>query len=60
MIPHNITKRSFKRYLVKAGLSREVRFHDLRQSLFHNVKLAGRRVRYGRAWTCILCSTPAI
>jgi len=26
MIPHNITKRSFKRYLVKAGLSREMRF----------------------------------
>jgi integrase len=32
MIPHNITKRSFKRYLVKAGLSREVRFHDLRHT----------------------------
>jgi integrase len=32
MIPHNITKRSFKRYLVKAGLSRTVRFHDLRHT----------------------------
>jgi integrase len=32
MIPHNITKRSFKRYLVKAGLSRAVRFHDLRHT----------------------------
>lgn len=32
MIPHNITKRSFKKYLVKAGLSREVRFHDLRHT----------------------------
>jgi integrase len=32
MIPHNITKRSFKRYLVKAGLSRETRFHDLRHT----------------------------
>jgi integrase len=32
MIPHNIAKRSFKRYLVKAGLSREIRFHDLRHT----------------------------
>ena len=32
MIPHNITRRSFKRYLVKAGLSRDVRFHDLRHT----------------------------
>ena len=32
MIPHNITKRSFKRYPVKAGLSRDVRFHDLRHT----------------------------
>ena len=32
MIPHNITKRSFKRYLVEAGLSRETRFHDLRHT----------------------------
>jgi len=32
MIPHNITKRSFKRLLVKAGLSRDVRFHDLRHT----------------------------
>lgn len=32
MIPHNITKRSFKRYLVKAGLSRDIRFHDLRHT----------------------------
>jgi site-specific recombinase XerC len=32
MIPHNITKRSFKRYLVKAGLGRDVRFHDLRHT----------------------------
>src|SRR6185312_13490788 len=31
-IPHNITKRSFKRYLDKAGLSREIRFHDLRHT----------------------------
>lgn len=32
MIPHNITKRSFKKYLVKAGLSRDIRFHDLRHT----------------------------
>jgi integrase len=32
MIPHNITKRSFKRYLIKADLSRDVRFHDLRHT----------------------------
>jgi integrase len=32
MIPHNITKRSFKRYLVMAGLSRDIRFHDLRHT----------------------------
>jgi integrase len=32
MIPHNITKRSFKRHLVAAGLSRGVRFHDLRHT----------------------------
>lgn len=32
MIPDNITKRSFKRYLEKAGLSRDVRFHDLRHT----------------------------
>ncbi|MGO8950581.1 MAG: tyrosine-type recombinase/integrase [Ktedonobacterales bacterium] len=32
MIPHNITKRSFKRYLIKAGLGRDVRFHDLRHT----------------------------
>ena len=32
MIPHNITKRSFKRYLDKAGLSREIRFHDARHT----------------------------
>jgi integrase len=32
MIPHNITKRSFKRYLVQAGLSRDIRFHDLRHT----------------------------
>jgi integrase len=32
MIAHNITKRSFKRYLVKAGISRETRLHDLRHT----------------------------
>ncbi len=32
MIPHNITKRSFKRHLVKAGLSRDIHFHDLRHT----------------------------
>jgi integrase len=32
MIPHNITKRSFKHLLVKAGLSRATRFHDLRHT----------------------------
>jgi site-specific recombinase XerD len=32
MIPHNITKRSFKRYAVKAGRSRDTRFHDLRHT----------------------------
>ena len=32
MIPHNITKRSFKKYLVNAGLSRETRFHALRHT----------------------------
>jgi integrase len=28
----SVNKRSFKRYLVKAGLSRDVRFHDLRHT----------------------------
>ncbi len=32
MIPHNITKRSFKCYLEKAGLPRCNRFHDLRHT----------------------------
>jgi site-specific recombinase XerD len=32
MIPHNITKRSFKRHLIAAGLSSEGRFHDLRHT----------------------------
>lgn len=32
MIPHNITKRSFKTYVVKAELSKDVRFHDLRHT----------------------------
>jgi integrase len=32
MIPHNITKRPFKRYLIRAGLSRDLRFHDLRHT----------------------------
>lgn len=32
MIPHNITKRSFKRHLEAAGLPRSVRFHDLRHT----------------------------
>jgi site-specific recombinase XerD len=32
MIPHNIAKRSFKRHLVKSGLSRAMRFHDLRHT----------------------------
>jgi integrase len=32
MIPHNITKRGFKRLLAKAGLSTTLRFHDLRHT----------------------------
>jgi integrase len=32
MIPHNITKRSFKRHLVAAGLPRSIRFHDARHT----------------------------
>ncbi len=31
MIPHNLTKRSFKRYLTKVGLP-DIRFHDLRHT----------------------------
>lgn len=32
MIPDNMTKRSFKPLLVKAGLAPEIRFHDLRHT----------------------------
>lgn len=32
MIPHNLAKRSFKRYLTRAGLPRSIRFHDLRHT----------------------------
>ena len=32
MIPHNLAKRSFKRHLARAGLSTEIRFHDLRHT----------------------------
>ena len=32
MIPHNITKRPIEKYLVRAGLSRDIRFHDLRHT----------------------------
>jgi len=32
MIPHNITKRSFKKHLEAAGLSRAIRFHDTRHT----------------------------
>lgn len=32
MIPDNLTKRSFKRYLRLAGLPQETRFHDLRHT----------------------------
>lgn len=32
MIPHNITKRSFKQHLAAAGLPRSIRFHDLRHT----------------------------
>ncbi len=45
MIPHNITKRSFKRHLVKAGLSREVRFHDLRHTAATLLLAAGVNVK---------------
>jgi integrase len=31
VIPHNLTKRAFKRYLSKAGLP-DMRFHDLRHT----------------------------
>src|SRR5258708_4683838 len=39
MIPHNITKRSFKRHLVAVGMSRDVRFHDIRHT--HATQLLG-------------------
>lgn len=45
MIPHNITKRSFKRYLVQAGLSRETRFHDLRHTAATLLLAAGVNVK---------------
>jgi integrase len=45
MIPHNITKRSFKRYLVKAGLSRDIRFHDLRHTAATLLLAAGVNVK---------------
>ena len=45
MIPHNITKRSFKRYLVKAGLSRAVRFHDLRHTAASLLLASGVNVK---------------
>ena len=32
MIPHNITKRSFKRHLLAVGMPRAVRFHDIRHT----------------------------
>ena len=32
MIPHNLAKRSFKRHLAAAGISDEIRFHDLRHT----------------------------
>lgn len=32
MIPDNLAKRSFKKHLVRAGLSKEIRFHDLRHT----------------------------
>lgn len=45
MIPHNITKRSFKRYLVKADLSHETRFHDLRHTAATLLLAAGVNVK---------------
>lgn len=32
MIPDNLAKRSFKKFLEQAGLSKEIRFHDLRHT----------------------------
>src|SRR5258708_40312685 len=45
MIPHNITKRSFKRYLVEAGLSRTTRFHDLRHTAASLLLASGVNVK---------------
>ena len=45
MIPHNITNRSFKKHLVKAGLSRDIRFHDLRHTAGTLLLAAGVNVK---------------
>ncbi len=45
MIPHNITKRSFKRHLEKAGLPQSIRFLDLRHTAATLVLASGVNVK---------------
>jgi integrase len=60
MIPHNITKRSFKRHLLAIGMSREVRFHDIRHThatqllaLGVNVKAVSERLGHADVATTL-------
>lgn len=45
MIPHNITKRSFKRHLVAAGIAKATRFHDIRHTHATHLLAAGVNVK---------------
>jgi integrase len=60
MIPHNITKRSFKRHLVAIGMPRDVRFHDIRHThatqllaLGVNVKVVSERLGHADVATTL-------
>ncbi len=58
MIPHNIAKRSFKRHLDAIGMSRDVRFHDIRHThatqliiLGVNIKVVSERLGHADVTT---------
>ena len=60
MIPHNITKRSFKRHLLAVGMPRTVRFHDIRHThathllaLGVNVKAVSERLGHADVATTL-------
>lgn len=60
MIPHNITKRSFKQHLLAIGMPREVRFHDIRHThatqllaLGVNVKAVSERLGHADVATTL-------